>query len=122
MTQIENIEKILLDVGVPAHLSGFYYLETAVQKVNENRELLKACTKKLYPIIASQHNTTPALVEKGIRDAVECAWNTADPKILHDIFGNSISGSYRPKNSQFIATIALWAKNRKEDASNDRTT
>ncbi|MGM0502637.1 MAG: sporulation transcription factor Spo0A [Bacillota bacterium] len=103
----ERITEIMHNIGVPAHIKGYLYLREAIQMVIENIELLGAVTKKLYPAVAEEFDTTASRVERAIRHAIEVSWKNGNTKVINDIFGHSITSSTgKPTNSQFIAKIA----------------
>ena len=48
--------KLMLELGVPAHLKGYHYIRTAVIMAVEDMEIVSSVTKLLYPDIA-KHRT-----------------------------------------------------------------
>lgn len=97
----------LKDVGIPASLLGYNYLKSAIALVLEDDIYLRCITGKLYPTIAAQFSTTRSRVERGIRHAVEVAFDCMTPEEVKAIFGRC--GSYykgKVTNSQFIAILA----------------
>lgn len=44
-----RVTKMMLDIGVPAHLNGFRYLREAVMMCLEDMEVVSSVTKLLYP-------------------------------------------------------------------------
>ena len=78
------VTKIMLEIGVPAHLKGY-----------------------LYPTIAKHFKTTDQKVERAIRNAIEVSWTRGNVETFEKIFGYSAaSGRNRPTNSEYIARIA----------------
>ena len=68
--------------------------------------MMNFVTKKLYPRIAQDYETTPSRVERSIRHAIEVAWSRGNVEILHEIFGYTIcSERGKPTNSEFMALI-----------------
>lgn len=67
-----KVTEILLRLGIKPKMLGFDYLRYAVilQAENENLKLIK-----IYNIIADDYNTKSHSVEKGIRNAITCAYN-----------------------------------------------
>ncbi len=101
------VTKILLGLGVPAHLSGYRYIREAVLISITDMEALNRMTKYLYPEIAEIYNTTPTKVERAVRTAVEASWLRGSCRLMEDIFGySSASGRKRPTNSEYVACIA----------------
>ncbi len=101
------VTKILLGLGVPAHLSGYRYIREAVLISITDMEALNRMTKYLYPEIAEIYNTTPTKVERAVRTAVEASWSRGNCGVMEDIFGySSAYEKKRPTNSEYIACIA----------------
>ncbi|GAB6139175.1 sporulation transcription factor Spo0A [Halanaerobaculum tunisiense] len=103
----ERITEIMHQIGVPAHIKGYLYLRKAIELVIADIELLGAVTKKLYPAVAEEFDTTASRVERSIRHAIEVSWKNGNIKAINKLFGNSVtSSSGKPTNSQFVAKIA----------------
>ena len=96
-----EISAFMLELGIPAHLRGYYYLREAVLLAVSDMELVGSVTKLLYPVIARRYKTTLQRVERAIRNAVEVSWERGNPEVFEDLFGFS-----RPTNSEYIARIA----------------
>jgi two-component system response regulator (stage 0 sporulation protein A) len=103
-----TVTRILLTLGVPAHVKGYQFLREAVIMAIKDRNTVDLITKFIYPDIARIYGTTPSRVERAIRHAVELAWERGDSKILSDCFNISSVLRRRPSNSEFIATLADW--------------
>ncbi|MCG0274996.1 MAG: sporulation transcription factor Spo0A [Thermosediminibacteraceae bacterium] len=102
-----EITNIIHEIGIPAHIKGYFYLREAIAMVVNNVELLGAVTKVLYPTIAKKYNTTPSRVERAIRHAIEVAWNRGCVETLNNLFGYTIQKDKgKPTNSEFIAMIS----------------
>lgn len=103
----QYITKIMLDVGVPAHLKGYHYLRSAILLSGRDMEVVTSVTKLLYPAIARRFKTTDQKVERAIRNAIEVSWNRGNVEMFEKMFGYSaLSGRNRPTNSEYIARIA----------------
>ena len=99
--------KIMLELGVPAHLKGYHYLRTAIMMSGKDMETVSSVTKLLYPEVAKKHHTTDQKVERAIRNAIEISWNRGNKEAIEMLFGYSAgSGRARPTNSEYIARIA----------------
>ncbi len=102
-----EITGIIHEIGVPAHIKGYFYLREAISMVVNDIELLSAVTKELYPSIARKYNTTSSRVERAIRHAIEVAWNRGQIESINKIFGYTIHNEKgKPTNSEFIAMVA----------------
>lgn len=110
MSRIEAeryITKLMLELGVPAHLRGYHYLREAVCLSVEDMELVGSVTKLLYPEIAKTFHTSVQKVERAIRNAIEVSWERGNAQAFEDLFGYSReSGQGRPTNSEYIARVA----------------
>ncbi len=112
--QVENerkaeqlISRMMLDMGIPAHLKGYRYVRTAVLIAEEDMKVVGSVTKLLYPEIAKQYNTTDCKVERAIRNAIEISWERGNKETFERLFGYCVkSGQGRPTNSEYIAVIA----------------
>lgn len=102
-----EITNIIHEIGIPAHIKGYFYLREAIAMVVNNVELLGAVTKVLYPTIAKKYNTTPSRVERAIRHAIEVAWNRGCVETINNLFGYTVpKDKGKPTNSEFIAMIS----------------
>ena len=101
------VTEMIHEIGIPAHIKGYQYLRHAIMMVIENLDVINSITKKLYPTVAEDFNTTASRVERAIRHAIEVAWDRGDTDVLNSIFGYTIATSKgKPTNSEFIAMIA----------------
>lgn len=101
------VTKIMLEIGVPAHLKGYHYLRDAIILSGKDMEVVSSVTKLLYPTIAKHFKTTDQKVERAIRNAIEVSWSRGNVETFEKIFGYSVaSGRTRPMNSEYIARIA----------------
>ena len=101
------VTEIIHEIGIPAHIKGYQYLRHSIMLVIENLDVINSITKKLYPTVASDFNTTASRVERAIRHAIEVAWDRGDPEVLNSIFGYTVTNTKgKPTNSEFIAMIA----------------
>ena len=102
-----EITRLILEMGVPAHIKGYQYLRSSILLAVEDSDVVNAVTKVLYPTVAKKYATTSTRVERAIRHAIEVAWERGDLDVLHSIFGYSVSGTRgKPTNSEFIALIS----------------
>lgn len=102
-----EVTTIMHQIGIPAHVKGYQYIRDAIIMVVEDVSLLGGITKELYPNIAKKYNTEPSRVERGIRHAIELAWDRGQKDTLKRIFGYSMNiERQKPTNSEFIASIA----------------
>jgi len=104
---VSEVTTMMHQIGIPAHVKGYQYIRDAILMVVEDVSLLGAVTKELYPGIAKKHNTASSRVERGIRHAIELAWERGQTDTLKRIFGYSMNiERQKPTNSEFIALLA----------------
>lgn len=102
-----RVTEIIHELGVPAHIKGYHYLRSAIMWATNDKHLIEAITKELYPGIAKEFHTTASRVERAIRHAIEVAWDHGDIDTLHKWFGFTVSGRKgKPTNSEFIALVS----------------
>ena len=101
------VTNILLEIGVPPHISGYSYLREAIILTVNDGEIMRAVTKVLYPTVAKRCHSTAQRVERSIRHAIKTVWEHGDPAALQKYFGQPGSCQRKkPTNSEFIARIA----------------
>ncbi|SPF52509.1 fragment of stage 0 sporulation protein A (part 2/2) [Candidatus Desulfosporosinus infrequens] len=104
---VSEVTTLMHQIGIPAHVKGYQYIRDAILMVVEDVSILGAVTKELYPGIAKKHNTASSRVERGIRHAIELAWQRGQSDTLKRIFGYSMNiERQKPTNSEFIALLA----------------
>ena len=102
-----EVTRIILQIGVPAHIKGFQYLISAILLTVKDRDIIDSATKRLYPSVARKYVTTTSRVEAAIRKAIEISWDRGDVDTLNSYFGYTIeSNRCRPTSTEFIAMIA----------------
>ena len=95
------VTKLILNLGVPSHVSGYGYLREAVLICLGHPGVKFNMTKNIYPVIAKMNNSTPARIERSMRHAISIAWNGGNE-------GDCVMKTEleeKPTNSQFIALI-----------------
>lgn len=103
----EKISNIFISIGIPAHIKGYQFLREAVKLAVEEPEIIGSITKRLYPTIAEKFDTSSSKVERGMRHAIEVAWNRGKIENINSLFGLKIYGSNeKPTNGELIALIA----------------
>lgn len=107
----EQVIQILKACGIPLNLNGYTYIKAAVLHLLESKNpTAVSTTKEIYPYVAKKYSTTPTLVERGIRHAIEVTWsrkNTSD--MIETLFRNTIDpAKAKPTNSEFIYTVVEY--------------
>ncbi|WP_418972156.1 sporulation initiation factor Spo0A C-terminal domain-containing protein [Allofournierella sp.] len=105
-----NIEREIFEelnrLGVPANLRGRDYIETAIELLMNVPGMGQQITRKLYPSVAKQYDTTPNRAERAIRHAVEVSWERGDPDTLRAYFGHTVRPTIKPTNSEYLCMVA----------------
>ncbi len=103
---VGDLSSILVELGIPAHIKGYQFLKEAVLICLDHPECLDSVTRKLYPLIAEKYHSTPSRVERGIRHAIEVAWERGRMDMIERIFGYSSNiRTEKPTNCEFIALL-----------------
>lgn len=103
----EKVTKIMLELGVPAHLRGYQYLRTAIVWCVGDMERVGSVTKLLYPQLAKNYQTSSQKIERAIRNAVEVSWKRGNDELFQQLFGYcKEDGNGRPTNSEYIGVVA----------------
>ena len=79
-----RVTRIMLELGMPAHLRGYHYLREAVCLSADNMELVGSVTKLLYPEIAKTYHTTIEKVERAIRSVIEVGWERGNEELYEE--------------------------------------
>lgn len=103
------INKVLLNIGIPAHLKGYQYLVYSIELLRISNHL--KITKDVYPMVAIKYENKPANIERAIRNAIEIGWNRGNVEIYEEIFGYTVCEyKGKPTNNQFLTTLIEWLK------------
>lgn len=107
-THLERaVGNVLRELGIPAHLKGYRYLNTGIRLIVDKPDLIYAVTTKLYPNVAGVHGTTKSRVERAMRHAIETAWLRGDADVHARYFGNTVSyDKGKPTNVEFLAVVS----------------
>ena len=105
------VTKLMLELGMPAHLRGYHYLREAICLAVYDMELVGSVTKLLYPEIAKKNRTESEKIERGIRSVIEVGWERGNNTLFEQILGYAKNhGNKRPTNSEFIAALSDWIR------------
>lgn len=110
MTKAEcKIYDLFKELGIPAHLDGYRYLTEAVKRACDGAYKDTCATKPggLYCDIAQRFSKTSSMVERGMRHAIEVAFDSVNTTRKYEIFGNSIDPNRgKPTNVMFVFQCA----------------
>lgn len=103
----ERIQKLVLQEHIDPKSKGYDYIVEAVRQIYEQRDLINAVTKQLYPSVASKCGVTNTKVERAIRHAIENAWQKNGFKNMHSYFEPNTLHQYdKMSNAEFIAVLS----------------
>lgn len=103
---MQEIDKTLGELGIPKNQRGYYYVRFALAFAAQYPSKNIPMCSVLYPTVAKEFGSTPTRVERGIRHAIETAFDRCDVNTLKGYFGNTINPHKgKPTNSEFIFQI-----------------
>ena len=98
---------LLLQLGIPAHLSGYRFLQEAVRATLRQPQLLDHLMHDLYPRVAQSCRSTTCGVERSIRQAITLAWERGRPEETSKVLGRNVNPYYeKPTSGELIALVA----------------
>lgn len=106
--KMDKFDKLLVRVGMPAHIRGYRCAKAALQLLEENPDYIDYLTKGLYPAVGKKLGTTGSRVERALRHGGETVFDRISPELEEEMFGNSVSGMKgKPTNREFLAIMIL---------------
>lgn len=106
-----TISEILTQAGVSPSSTGFPFLREAIRLVLKDPCVIHAMTTVLYPSVASRFNTSPQLVERNIRHAIQIAWESGRGTAFYRFLGYASPGDIpKPTNRTFIFLVAEYIR------------
>ena len=96
----------LIEMGVPANLSGFYYICDEIEFYAQDESYILSGTTALYKKIAELHDTTWTRVERCIRTAFEKAITYGNL----DSLNKYMTAAQKPTNGNLLACLYLKVK------------
>lgn len=102
-----RLTRLLHSVGIPSNLRGFHYLRCAI-RFALNEPFCSGCMMhRIYPAVAEEMHSTPARVERSIRNAIAHAYETDQHDERPSLFASS---NHRWKNSEFISLAVEYLR------------
>lgn len=96
---------LLMELGVPARLNGYGYLQNAIPLYAKNPR--QTITKELYCAVGQTCRVSAGQVERCIRTATKKAWILRDDQVWRQYFPADSAGELRcPTNGEFISRLA----------------
>lgn len=105
-----EIQDVLLNIGVPANLSGFKYITYAVQLILANPDTATIkIVDGLYADVGRKYETKSSRVERCIRHAIIVAWQHGNMEYINNLFKNSVNPERgNPTNTQFLMRLYYY--------------
>ncbi len=100
------IAALLLQMGIPAHLSGYSFLLQSVLIELRNPGSIHNITSEVYPLVAQALHTTASRVERSIRHAVNVTWERGGGEAYARIMRRAPANVPKPTNTELIAQLA----------------
>lgn len=106
------IRKVLLNNGVPEHLSGYPYMIRAIQLIIEDRKNIDNITHGLYAKLAKEFHKTPSQIERAIRDIIvstysRIAYSDNIKHLANPDTGKATNGEFLARMSNLVK-LELW--------------
>lgn len=110
-----RVNRLLMEVGVPANLLGCAYLRTGLTLLLREPDLGRRISRSLYPRIAGLHQTSAQSVERAIRHAIAQTFARGGDAGYRSALGRLASSvGEKPTNSEFLAQAAERLRMEKE--------
>ena len=92
-----NVRKVLMKIGISAHLQGHHYILEAVNIIGEQKIHTSMIT--IYEMIAKSYGTSNGAVERAIRHSIQQAYKNS--YVLKEIYETL------PDNSAFLYDLVF---------------
>lgn len=99
-----QVTELLMEMGIPAKLSGYSFVREAVLMMAAKPGL--SITKELYPAVAQSCGVSVNVVERSIRTAIASGWEKGGKQAWQRHFAPEDTTPLRPSNGAFIAGLA----------------
>lgn len=101
-----QIHDMLLSIGIPPNLLGYRYIVYSLELILSNPDYIFYITKGLYIDVALYYGSTPARVERAMRNAINAAWLNGNNEYREELFKNCVKSSRGvPSNSLFLSRL-----------------
>lgn len=106
--KMDKFDRLLMQVGMPAHVKGYRYTKAALKLLEGEPERIDCITREVYTPVAVELNSTWGNVERSIRRGVELAFDRMPPALQVELFGNSVMAEKgKAANKEFLAAMLL---------------
>ena len=103
------VAKAVRDMGIPANISGYYWLIDAVKIAVVDKSATSDIVKKIYTPLANQYGITVPTreISNAITRAIMIGWDRCELHTLECYFGkDAFNTTMFPSNVDFIAVLA----------------
>ena len=101
----EDITNILMSLKMQPEITGFEYLREGILLCYQDKKYLESITL-VYSQLAKSHKTTPLIVERSIRTAIENAYLSGGILGLNELYDTIVyNNDFKPTNGELISTI-----------------
>ncbi len=100
-------EACLDALSVPIHLLGYRYLRIAIDTIRSNPfPQQQSMMHDIYPHVAKQYGSSPIMVNRAMRHAIDYAWRHGDPQAQRSYFGYGVPDKKGvPTNVEFLFAV-----------------
>ena len=109
-TNRETIESVVRRMGIKGTYQGMKCLVCGVELAYEDRDLLMAVTKELYPEIARHVGGNGKTVERNLRTVTRVCWESGDRAFLDEIAGLPLKS--QPTSGEMIDYLVHYIRSR----------
>lgn len=103
--RMRKVTSILKKIGIPTNMIGFEYIRKGIINMLDNENRLKmGITKNVYIDLSKEYKTSTACIERGVRYAIEFAWQQGNQDLIKSICRCGLNET-RPSNSEFLLSI-----------------
>ncbi|MCL2696005.1 MAG: sporulation initiation factor Spo0A C-terminal domain-containing protein [Clostridiales bacterium] len=106
--QEKQMGNLLQGMGMPPHLLGYRYIKYGgLVMARQQNPMQLSMMRQVYPLIAGHEHTTPIMVDRTMRHAIDVAWRKGSPKRIASYFGYCILDKKgMPTNAEFLHVLA----------------
>lgn len=107
----EDAERIMMEIGAPAKLTGTRYCVKAIEIVIQNPRV-RHKMMDIYKEVGNHFHSTPESVSRSVYNVVDAVFERGSIEVLTRYFGNAIdydSGKVVP--GEFIHRLAAYIRN-----------
>lgn len=102
LAQRNDASDALIFMGIPAHYKGYWYLQHAIELLNNDPMMMEKLTRGgsqgLYTVIAQKYDSSWKKVEHAIHMAIQAGWGSGK-------MATYLPWRTKPSNGAFLATL-----------------